>query len=129
MKEKAVGYYKQGYSCSESILKALIDEGLADENLFACATSFSGGMSSGCLCGAVAASQMGIGFNYGKSNAMKNPEKAKELAKAFVDKFKENHRGTCCKVLSAGFEFSSPERKDNCTKIVGDCADILKEII
>ncbi len=58
MKEKAVNFYKQGYSCSESIILASIDEGLCDKNLLSVATAFSGGMSSGCLCGAVAGAQM-----------------------------------------------------------------------
>ncbi len=54
MKEKAVNYYKQGYSCSESIIHAAMDKGFCSQTLLAVATAFSGGMSSGCLCGAVA---------------------------------------------------------------------------
>ena len=49
----AVDYYKSGYSCSESIVKEAIDLGLCDESLLPVATSFSGGIGSGCLCGAV----------------------------------------------------------------------------
>ena len=62
----APNYFMQGYSCSESIACAAVELGLADENFVSIATSFSGGMSSGCLCGAVAASQMVIGLLHGK---------------------------------------------------------------
>ena len=64
----AVEYFKNGYSCSESIIKWGIDEGLVPEELLPVATPFSGGMGSGCLCGAIAGAQMIIGYLYGKNN-------------------------------------------------------------
>lgn len=128
MKEKAVDYYKQGYSCSESVVKAAIDAGLCDKNLLCVATSFSGGMSSGCLCGAVAGAQMVIGANFGKQNSYGNEELARAKAKEFIEEFKKNHKATCCKVLTSGLEFHSPERKQNCKNLVSECAGILKNI-
>lgn len=129
MKEKAVNNYKNGYSCSESIVKAAIDQGLCDKNLLAVATAFSGGMSSGCLCGAVAGAQMVIGSNYGKENTKHNEEVARTKAKEFIDEFKKRRKATCCKVLTAGLEFGSSERKQNCTSLVEECADILESLI
>ena len=128
MKKKAVGYYKQGHSCSESVVQAAIDKGLCDKNLLSVATAFSGGMSSGCLCGAVAGAQMVIGANFGKQNSNQNDETARAKAKEFIDEFKKKRRATCCKVLSSGFEFSSPERKENCASLVEECAKILEDI-
>lgn len=129
MKKRAIDYYKSGYSCSESIIKAAIEEGLADKGLLAIASAFSGGMSSGCLCGAVAGSQMVLGHNYGKENSKGNQEIARKLAKDFIDEFKKNHKATCCRVLTAGMEFGSVERKQNCTCLVGDCAEILENMV
>ena len=40
----------QGYSCSESIVMEAIEKGLVPKELLPVATSFSGGMGSGCLC-------------------------------------------------------------------------------
>lgn len=128
MKEKALNYYKTGLSCSESIVQAAIDEGLCDKTLVSVATAFSGGMSSGCLCGAVAGAQIVLGSIYGKNNSSRNQELARAKAKEFMDEFKSNHKATCCKVLTAGFEFGSPERKQNCTKLVEDCAQILDKL-
>lgn len=129
MKEKALNYYKQGYSCSESVVHAAMDEGLCDKSLLAISTSFSGGMSSGCLCGAIAGAQMVIGYNYGKTNSKGNEELARAKAKEFVEEFKKTRKATCCKVLTAGLEFGSPARKQNCMSIVSDCAEMLENLI
>ncbi len=125
MKEKAVNYYKQGYSCSESVVQAAIDEGLCDKNLLSAATAFSGGMSSGCLCGAVAGAQMVLGANFGKNNFKGNEETARAKAKEFIDEFKKKRKATCCKALTAGLDFGSVERKQNCASLVEECTEIL----
>jgi C_GCAxxG_C_C family probable redox protein len=129
MKEKAVNYYKQGYSCSESVILAAVDEGLCDKSLLCVSTAFSGGMSSGCLCGAVAGAQMVLGANFGKQNLHSNEESARAKAKQFIDEFKKSQKATCCKVLTAGLEFGSPERKQNCMFLVAECAEILESLI
>ena len=68
----AVEYFNKGYSCSESMIKWAIDEGLVNEELLAVATPFSGGMGVGCLCGAVTGAQMIIGSQYGRENKFGN---------------------------------------------------------
>ena len=93
------------------------------------ATAFSGGMGSGCLCGAVAASQIIIGWLYGRNNQKGNEVKARALAKQFIEEFKKSHKATCCRVLTAGMDMASPERKAHCTNMVNDCTKILEEII
>lgn len=128
MKNKAKDYYKQGYSCSESVIQAAIDAGLCDKGLLAVSSAFSGGMSSGCLCGAVAGAQMVLGSNFGKGNTNGNEENARAKAKEFIDEFKKNRKATCCKVLTAGLEFGSPERKQNCASIVEECSEILENL-
>lgn len=125
--KKAVEYFKNGYSCSESVVRAAIDEGLCDPVLLSCATSFSGGMSSGCVCGAVAAAQMILGFNFGRDNLKDNEVCARAKAKEFIEKFKERNKVTCCRVLSGGLE--GPARKERCSKYVSDACDILEELI
>ena len=112
----------------QAIQQARQDLGLADESFVSIATSFSGGMSSRCLCGAVAGSQMVIGSMYGK-NAERDGKKARALAKEFNETFAQKYKVNCCKVLSAGFDFHSPERKQHCSGMVSDCAVILEDII
>ena len=126
---KAAEYFNQGYSCSESIVMEAIEKGLVPKELLSVATSFSGGMGSGCLCGAVAGSQMVLGWLYGKNNLQGNDIKARAFAKQFIEEFKKNHKATCCRVLTAGLDMASPERKAHCTNMVNDCSKILEEII
>lgn len=129
MKNKAIEYFKQGYSCSESMIKAAVDEGLVSKELLPAATSFSGGMASGCLCGAVAGCQMVIGAMHGRNDMDRDGQKARGLAKEFVEKFKAKNKFTCCKALTSGMEHHSPERKAHCTKIVEDAATIIEEVL
>lgn len=127
MKEKAVEYYlNKGYSCSESVVQAAIDEGLCDESLLSCATSFSGGMSSGCVCGAVAGAQLVLGYNFGRGNSKGNEVLARAKAKEFVEEFRSRNKVTCCRVLTAGLEGS--QRKQHCSKMVSDVAEILEQL-
>lgn len=129
MKKEAVNYYKNGLSCSESVVHAAIDKGLCDKSLLAVATAFSGGMSSGCICGAVAGAQMVLGANFGKQNSKNNEEIARAKAKEFIEEFKTKRKATCCRVLTAGLEFGSPERKQNCASLVAECSEILEKMI
>ena len=119
-------FLNEGYSCSESFAKSAVELGLADENIISIATSFSGGMGSGCLCGAVAGAQMIIGLLHGKTK----DNQARALAKEFYQKFTQMHKVTCCKILTKNFDdFHSKERKEHCANMVYDCAVILDEIL
>ena len=127
IKENALNYFKNGYSCSESIIQAYIDAGLCPQELLPCATTFSGGMSSGCLCGAVAAGQIILGYLYGRNNKFNNEISARANAAKLVEEFKKRNKVTCCKVLSSGLDGSA--RKEHCSKLVADVCEILDEII
>ena len=119
-------FLEQGFSCSESITKSAVDLGLADESFISIATGFSGGMGSGCLCGAVAGSIMVLGLLHGKYQ----DNTARNLAKEFYQRFTAIHKATCCKVLTREFkDFHSKERKQHCTNMVYDCAKILDEML
>ncbi len=126
---KAVEYFMQGYSCSESIVKEAIDKNLVPKELLSCATSFSGGMGSGCLCGAIAGSQMVLGYLYGRDNKSGNEVLARQKAKQFIEEFKKTHKATCCRVLTAGFDMASKDRKEHCQNMVNTCSDILYKLI
>lgn len=128
MKEKAVKYFLEGYSCSEAVVQSAIDKGYVSQETLSIATSFSGGMGVRCLCGAVAGSQIVIGALFGKNNE-RDGKQARLLAKEFNETFQAKYKVNCCKVLSAGFDFHSPERKQHCAKMVEDCAIILENIV
>ena len=128
MKENAAKYFKNGYSCSESVVQSAIDKGYAQKELLPVATPFSGGMGVRCLCGAVAGAQLVIGTMFGKNNE-RDGMKARVIAKQFNEKFAEKHKVNCCKVLSSGNDFHSPERKNHCCTMVEECCDILEYLL
>lgn len=127
IKDKALEYFKNGYSCSESVIQSCIDSGLCPAELLPCATTFSAGMSSGCSCGAITASQMVLGYNFGRNNKFANQVFAREKAAALIEEFKNRNKVTCCRVLCAGLEGSA--KKEHCTKLVADACEILEELI
>ena len=121
----ADNFLNKGYSCSESIVQAAIDLNMVPKELLSVATSFSGGMGSGCLCGAIAGSQIVLGYLFGKNKT----NTARALAKEFIEEFKKTHKATCCRVLTAGLDFHSPERKKHCVNMVESCANILSTML
>lgn len=122
MQQLALKYFKEWYSCSESIVMAAAEKGYVPQEYVKLATPFSGGMASGCLCGAIAASQLVIGACFEK-------DVAKLMAKEFIQKFKARHKATCCRVLSHGLDKGSPERRELCKNYVHDCAVLVEEIL
>lgn len=127
MKDKAVEYFMNGNLCSESIILAAIDEGLCGKSLLSCATAFSGGMGSGCLCGAAAGAQMIIGYIFGKENPAGNPVLAREKARQFVEGFMARNKVMCCRALSGRLEGAA--KREHCKKLVADSAELLEELI
>lgn len=127
--EAAEYFMNQGFSCAESVAKWAIDEGLLSEDVLPCATAFSGGMGFGCLCGAIAASQLVIGSQYGRNNKYGNEVLARAKAKEFIQKFTEKHKATCCRVLTRGMDMASSERKAHCANMVEECTKLLKEVL
>ncbi len=125
MKKNALNYFYNGYFCSEAVIKSAADKNICNEDLLSCATAFAGGMSSGCLCGAVAAAQMIIGQHFGSENnaAVCVRKKAEEL----VQRFKERNKVTCCKILSGGLQ--GIQRKERCSKYVSDVCEILEDLL
>lgn len=124
---RAHEYFNQGYSCSESIVKEGIDNGFCREELLPVATTFSAGMSSGCVCGAIAGAQIVLGALYGRSNAKENSQIAREKAKELVSGFKDKYKFTCCKVLCKDLE--GAEKKAHCTEMVKHCSDFLESMV
>jgi len=130
----ALELFKKGYSCSESIVIAsqqlgIISNELKPEVLLKIASAFSGGMGSGCLCGAVSGAQVVIGLISGRSDVSQNPAEVKSKAKELIDKFREKNKVNCCKALTASYDFASKERRENCGYIVMDTAIILEEML
>jgi C_GCAxxG_C_C family probable redox protein len=82
-----------------------------------------------CLCGAVAGSQIVLGLVFGRKSFRDDPHKIKEIAAEFVKRFKEKRNVTCCRALRAKYKDDPMANRQNCAAIVGECADILSDLI
>ena len=126
---RAAEYFTNGYSCSESMIKWAIDEGLVSEDILSLATPFSGGMGVGCLCGAIAGAQIILGSQFGRENKHGNENIARAKAKELIQRFTQKHGATCCRVLTRGMEMASPERKAHCVNMVDECENLVKDLL
>jgi C_GCAxxG_C_C family probable redox protein len=123
--EKAKSLYLDGYSCSESVMKAAQEAGLLAKNEELCRAMkvFRAGiMQNRCLCGALASVILILGLQPTEGN----DQKVNELYKKFVEKY----GGSCCRVVSGkgktGVEFDDPQRKKYCSEVVLTAAQFLE---
>lgn len=128
----AKSYYENGLSCSEAVIKAASDSEICKSDniseIHKIASMFSGGMSNGCLCGAVAGSQIVLGCVFGRDISEKT-NLNRVIADEFIQKFKEQRKATCCKVLSAPYKNHPSEHWQNCINIVGESTQILENLV
>lgn len=134
IRKKSEEYYEKGhYYCSESIIKVFIEEFDLDlsTDVVAMASSFPMGMgNSGCSCGAVIASQMMIGYFFGRRNAKDNKvEKAMELSAEAHDYFKKQNGSICCRVLTKDYKAGSKEHRKQCIRFTGEMAYFTAKLI
>ncbi len=140
--EDAASLFKKGFRCSQAILSTYgIQFGLDQELALKLASPFGAGMGSlGNTCGAVTGAFMVIGLKYGNSKVgeMKKKEKAYEITKEFVEKFKSRNGTIMCKEL-LNCDISTFEGRNKaieeklfieiCPNLVRDSAEILEEFL
>jgi C_GCAxxG_C_C family probable redox protein len=139
----AMAHFKEGFSCSQSVLAAYAPTlGLDRETAFRIAGAFGGGMGRmGETCGAVTGALMVIGLRYGPVAAEDEQAKEKlyELAREVANKFSARNNGCikCRELLGCGID--TPEglqlaREKElfttlCPKFVYDAARIVESIL
>jgi len=126
MREKAESYYLAGdFYCSETVLKVIMENFATElpEDIVSLASGFPHGVGgSGCICGALAGGTMALGMFFGRSAAKEDDKvkKTMELSEELHNIFKENHKVTCCRVLTKKVTKGSPEHKQQCAKLAGE---------
>ena len=140
--EQAVAYYKQGYTCTQSILASFAARYDLQQNLaFRISEPFGAGTScTSDMCGAVTGAIMVLGLQYG------SPLSDDEAARSYtyhrvhelIHRFKENHGSIQCTDL-LGYNLSDPLQLQTvrekglfiqlCPNLVRDAAQILVEML
>ncbi|MCE5264962.1 MAG: C-GCAxxG-C-C family protein [Deltaproteobacteria bacterium] len=140
--EAAVACFKEGFSCSQSILCTWSGElGLEREVALRAASAFGGGMAGlGEVCGAVTGALMAIGLKQGQTEAKDKETKEKNYARVrdFTDRFRSRNGSLLCREL-LGCDLTTPEAREaakqkglfteRCPGFVRDAAEILEQIL
>ena len=130
--ELAVKYYRSGLYCSEAILRAFNEVyGLGlPENAYKISTGFGAGLSkSGCICGTVAAAAMVMGLAAGRNKSYESESIVFLSVNKIHDRFKEEHKALCCRVLTRSVVWGSSGHRKQCERFVYDTAEWTEEIL
>ena len=131
LKGLAGNNFRNGYNCSEAILRAFRDglELPLGDDALKIASGFGGGFGhAGCACGALSASVMVLGLMKGRSDASQDRAPVYAAAQEFHRRFEEKFGATCCRTLNP-HPFDTKEHLRNCLKITGGTAELLSEFI
>jgi C_GCAxxG_C_C family probable redox protein len=119
-RELAVGYFAQGFNCSESVLLGLAEAFGLDCNCSPrIATAFGGGMAGcGKVCGALTGAMMALSLKFGRDVSEDTDAKAttyanvRELSAAFAERFGSIH---CFDLI--GIDLTTPEGLQRATEL------------
>jgi C_GCAxxG_C_C family probable redox protein len=140
--EQAVAFYKQGYTCTQSILASFAARyGLQQNLAFRIGEPFGAGTScTGDMCGSVTAAIMVLGLQYGSTLSNDNTARSYTYQRVheLIQRFKEIHGSIQCTDL-LGYDLSDPQQLQTvwekglfielCPILVRDAAQILVEML
>ncbi|WP_066634514.1 C-GCAxxG-C-C family (seleno)protein [Desulfolucanica intricata] len=130
-RNKAGGYFREGYNCAEAIFLTFREYLVPEINpeTVKMVTGFGGGLGhAGCMCGALLSSVMSLNMVKGRISNKEDRKAAYELARQFHDRFEDKFGNTCCRALNP-HPFDTPEHLKNCLKITGNTAKLLMEFL
>lgn len=115
--DRAGRFYDAGHNCAQSVLQATT--GIDDPQMLDLCDAFGGGIGdTKCLCGAVSGGVVALSLS-GK----------KKYASRLVEDFKARHRTTCCKGLTAAFEWRSDAHLANCRDLTAETAEAVTRLL
>jgi C_GCAxxG_C_C family probable redox protein len=140
--EYAQDCLKNGFSCSQSVLSAFVEQFGLDRNTgLRISSAFGGGMGGqGEVCGTVVAAFMVMGLKYGSATPHGDEERDLISSKAgmFLNKFKSLKGSILCRDL-LGADVRTPEGlykakteglfETICPDVIGCSVEIIEEII
>ncbi len=140
--EQAVALYKQGYTCTQSILASFARRyGLQQDLAFRIGEPFGAGTScTGDMCGSVTGAIMVLGLQYGSILGSDDAARSFTYQRVheLIRRFKEIHASIQCTDL-LGYDLSDPQQFQTvwekglftqlCPTLVRDAAQILVELL
>lgn len=140
--EAALACFREGFSCSQSVLTTWSGEfGLERETALRAASAFGGGMAGlGEVCGAVTGALIVIGLKHGQTEAKDKEAKDRNYARVqeLMARFRSRNGALLCREL-LGCDLTTPEGREaakqkglfteRCPRFVRDAAELLEEIL
>lgn len=128
----AVGFFRNGFYCSEAILQTYnrhLDLGL-NETALRMASGFGAGLGAAkCTCGSLTGAVMVVGALKGRVKTSESEKEVFELTKELHDRFKVKFKSTCCRVLTRDLIWGTPQHHEFCDRFVYGAVEILEEIL
>ncbi len=119
--EHAVRYFKSGYNCAESVLKAVVDSvGTEVEDPQRLATGFGGGIArQGYVCGCLSGAAIAIGLLAGRTapDDLAGKDRVYSAVTHLFEKFKTQAGSLECRDIS-GLKFDQPTHLNICCPLV-----------
>ncbi len=141
--EKAVGYFRNKFNCSQSVFTVFgLEYGIQENDCLKISCAFGGGMGrQQHICGAVTGALMALGLEYGKG--LNDPEEKKQLTylktREFFKEFVKKHGSVNCLELLDGLNMTDPDDHKKimdrklfdikCEKYVADAVKITEKLL
>ncbi|GBD98356.1 putative redox-active protein [bacterium BMS3Abin07] len=132
MGKLAENYFRNGYCCSESILKAAIEIFSLDvePGLVRMASGFCGGMGNGeGPCGVYSGGIMVIGILAGRTDIGESDRLSRKLSGQYTERLRSLADGIICRDLLDNMGFTGNFNKRGCRKLTRRGAETLADII
>ena len=114
----ATNYLLKRMNCAEAVSKTVLEAGGCAPAVIDAVVAASCG-----FCGALAGGVMALSLlANGDSKLVR--ENSRQLHASFVEK----HKVTCCRALGRGLAYGTPERKQYCSGLVRDVAELAVEL-
>jgi len=130
--EKTLHYYRNGFYCSEGLVKAfneVYDLGM-EEQTRKVATGFGLGLGeAGCACGAVTGGVTVLSWLAGRTKVYESERIVQLAVRELHDRFRARHKAICCRVLTKPVKWQSAEHKKHCEVFVVEAASITEDIL
>ena len=126
LEDIAKNYYKQGFNCAESLVRAgndLYELGLHDHDMKMIA-GFGGGLQCQDICGAMSGAICVISSKFVQTKAH-DCQCLKEHTVQFIQRFEEKFQSRLCKEIKPQIY----DIQDHCLQTVAITATILEEVI
>lgn len=126
-------YLNNKYNCVEAAFLALLEscgENVAPETLRVI-TGLGGGIGrAGCACGALLGCVVGASYFFGRTDEENYTSKTSyQISQKIHDTFREHNKATCCRILSKGLLYGSPEQRRVCALRTAEIVELTAQII